>query len=221
MFKRVFLFLITNLAVILVISIILKIFDVQPYLTQYGIDYKTLLIYALAVGFVGSFISLFSSKFMAMQAFNIQLINKPSNESESWLIKKVAALSKETNIDMPDVGIYESTEPNAFATGWNKNKALVAISTGLLESMNPDEIEAVLGHEISHVSNGDMVTLALIQGIVNTFVIFIAKLAAIVLTGMFRKNEDPQQSNGAVYYGVASFLQLILGIFASMIVLWF
>ena len=144
MFKRIGLFLVTNLAILAIISLILSIFNVKPYLSQYGLNYQSLLIYALIVGFTGSFISLFLSKWMAMRAFNVQLIEKPQNESQAWLIALVRKLSAQRHIQMPDVGIYQSEEPNAFATGWNKNKALVAISTGLLQSMNQDEIEGVL-----------------------------------------------------------------------------
>lgn len=221
MFKRVALFLATNLAIILVISFILSIFNVQPYLTQHGLNYQSLLIYALIIGFSGSFISLFISKWMAIHAFNIQLIDKPANEAESWLVAEVRKLARQRNIGMPDVGIYQSPEPNAFATGWNKNKALVAVSTGLLQSMDQEEIEGVLGHEISHVANGDMVTLTLIQGVVNTFVIFFARIAAFFVTQFFRRDSDEQVHDGFVYYGVAIIFELFFGILASLIVMWF
>lgn len=221
MIKRIFLFLITNLAIILVISLILSIFNVSPYLTQYGLNYQSLLIYAAIIGFTGSFISLFMSKWMAMRAFNIQLIDKPSNQSEIWLMSVVRKLAGQRNINMPDVGIYQSPEPNAFATGWNKNKALVAISTGLLQAMDQDEIEGVLGHEISHVANGDMVTLTLIQGVVNTFVIFFARVAAFFVSQFFRREGSEQVNGGFVYYGVAMLFELLFGILASMIVMWF
>jgi len=222
MIKRVALFLITNLGILLVISLILSIFNVQPYLTQYGLNYQTLLVYALIVGFTGSFISLFISKWMAMHAYNIHLIDRPSNEAEAWLVSEVRRLSGQRNIGMPDVGIYDSPEPNAFATGWNKNKALVAVSTGLLQTMNKDELEGVLGHEISHVANGDMVTLTLIQGVVNTFVIFFARIAAFFVTQFFRRDSDEEGvQGGLVYYGVAILFELLFGILASMVVMWF
>ena len=220
MFKRIGLFLATNLAIIAVISLILSMFNVQPYLTQYGLNYQSLLIYALIVGFTGSFISLFISKWMAIHAFSIHLIEKPSNKAESWLVDKVNTLAQQRNIGMPDVGIYESPEPNAFATGWNKNNALVAVSTGLLQSMDPDEVEGVLGHEISHVANGDMVTLALIQGVVNTFVIFFARIAAFLVTQFLRRDSE-QAHDGFVYYGVAILFELLFGILATIIVMWF
>lgn len=221
MLKRIVLFLATNLAIILVISFILSVFNISPYLSQYGLNYKALLIYAAIVGFTGSFISLFISKWMAIHAFNVQIIEKPANESEAWLFNQVKILAIKRNIRMPDVGIYESPEPNAFATGWNKNKALVAVSTGLLNSMNEDEIQGVLGHEISHVANGDMVTLSLIQGVVNTFVIFFARIAAYFVVQFFRKDDDEGMLGGLIYYGVAIIFELLFGILASMIVMWF
>ncbi|BCA94799.1 protease HtpX [Legionella antarctica] len=221
MFKRVALFLATNLAIIVVISLILSIFNIAPYLTQYGLDYQSLLIFASIIGFTGSLISLFISKWMAIHAYNVKLIDKPTNESEFWLTAKVRQLATQRNIGMPDVGIYESPEPNAFATGWNKNKALVAVSTGLLTSMKADEVEGVLGHELSHVANGDMVTMTLIQGVVNTFVIFFARIAAFFVTQFFRKDDAEPLQEGFVYYGVAIVFELFFGILASLIVMWF
>lgn len=165
MIKRVALFILTNLAVLTVITIILNIFNIQPYLTQFGLDYKTLLIYALAAGFGGSLISLFSSKAIALKTYNIQLIDKPTQQSEVWLMGFIQKLAQSMRITMPQVGIYESPEPNAFATGWNKNKALVAVSSSLLQAMDREEVEGVLGHELSHAANGDMVTMALLQGV--------------------------------------------------------
>lgn len=221
MFKRIVLFLATNLAIILVISFILSLFNIGPYLTQYGLNYQVLLIYAAIIGFTGSFISLFISKWMAIHAFNVQIIEKPTTEAELWLINEIRNLAKKRNIGMPEVGIYDSPEPNAFATGWNKNKALVAVSTGLLNAMNEDEVQGVLGHEISHVANGDMVTLTLIQGVVNTFVIFFARIAAFFVMQFFRKDSEEGVQGGFVYYGVALIFELLFGILASMIVMWF
>src|SRR5215216_893108 len=194
MIKRIVLFLATNLAVIIVLSIILSLFNVSPYLTKYGLNYQSLLIYAAIIGFTGSFISLFISKWIAKRSFNIQLIEKPSNSGEAWLMNKISNLAQRRNIGMPEVGVYESEDPNAFATGWNKNSALVAVSSALLQSMNEEEVEGVLGHEISHVANGDMVTMALIQGVVNTFVIFFARIAALVVTQLFKKDSEVQGS---------------------------
>lgn len=221
MFKRVGLFLLTNIAIIAVISIILSIFNVQPYLNQNNIDYRSLLIYAAVVGFTGSLISLFISKWMAIHAFNIKLINRPESEIESWLFSEVARFAKNNQIGMPEVGIYQSPEPNAFATGWSKNNALVAVSTGLLQAMDKDELEGVLAHEIAHITNGDMVTLTLIQGVVNTFVIFFARIAAFIVTQFFRRNQDEPAHDGFVYYGVALIFELIFGILATIIVMWF
>lgn len=221
MLKRIVLFLITNLAILVVISIILSIFNFQPYLNKYGINYQALLIFALIFGFTGSLISLFLSKWMAIHAYSIQILKNPTTELESWLLNVVKKLAMQSQISMPDVGIYDSPEPNAFATGWNKNNAILAVSTSLLNQMTPDEIEAVLGHEVSHIGNGDMVTLALIQGVVNTFVIFFARVAAFFLTSFLRKEGSGDQQGGFVYYGVAMIFELLFGILASMIVLWF
>lgn len=221
MLKRIALFLATNLAIVVVISIILSIFNVQPYLTQHGLNYESLLIYAAVIGFAGSFISLFISKWMAIHAFNIEIIKKPTTEVEFWLIAIVKKLVKQNGIGMPEVGIYQSPEPNAFATGWNKNNALVAFSTGLLASMDQDEIEGVLGHEVSHIANGDMVTLTLIQGVVNTFVIFFARIAAFFVSQFFRRDDSEGMHDGFVYYGVALLFEIFFGILATMIVMWF
>lgn len=221
MLKRITLFLATNLAIIMVISVILSIFNVQPYLTKYGLNYQSLLIYAAIIGFTGSFISLLISKWMAIHAFGIEIIEKPANEVESWLFAEVKKLAQQNHIGMPDVGIYQSSEPNAFATGWNKNSALVAVSTTLLASMDQDEIEGVLGHEVSHIANGDMVTLALIQGVVNTFVIFFARIAAFFVAQFFRRDESEGVHDGFAYYGVAILFEIFFGILATMIVMWF
>ncbi len=226
MFKRITLFLATNMAVLLVITVVFNILNLKPFLSQYGIDYKSLLIYALIAGFAGSLISLFSSKSMALRSFNIQLIDKTQsqNQFESWLTAMVEKLAKERNVDMPDVGIYQSPEPNAFATGWNKNSALLAVSSGLLQGMNEEEVEAVLGHEVSHIANGDMVTLALIQGVVNTFVVFFARVASMIVMQIFSRREEnqPQQVQGGfIYQSVATVFQLLFGVIASLIVMWF
>lgn len=221
MLKRVALFLATNVAILVVISFILSLFNVQPYLSQSGLNYQSLLVYALIVGFTGSFISLFISKWMAMRAFDVQLIEQPSNETERWLVTQVTQLAQQRGIGMPDVGIYDSPEPNAFATGWNKNKALLAVSTGLLQVMDKEEVEGVLGHEIAHVANGDMVTMTLIQGVVNTFVIFFARIAAFFVMQFFRKEGEEQTQEGFVYYGVAIVFEILFGILASIIVMWF
>lgn len=221
MLKTIALYLATNLAVIFIISIILSIFNVSPYLTQHGLNYQSLLIFALIVGFTGSFFSLMISKWMAMRAFNIQLITQPKNAVESWLYSSIKQMSQQRGIGMPEIGIYASDEPNAFATGWNRNHALVAVSTGLLNSMSQDEVAGVLGHEISHVANGDMVTMTLLQGVVNTFVIFFARIAAFFVAQFFSRDGEQSEGGGIVYNMVAIFFQLIFGIFATMIVMWF
>lgn len=218
--KRVLIFLLTNIAVIAVISIILSIFNIQPYLSQHGLNYTSLLIYAAVIGFTGSFISLFISKWMAKFAYGVKIIEQPKNDRETWIKNTIADLAKRMNIGMPEVGIYDSPEPNAFATGWNRNNALVAVSSGLLDTMDQDGVEGVLGHEMSHVSNGDMVTLTLIQGVVNTFVIFFARIAAYAVTQALR-GEDRNGSSTAIYYITAIVFQIIFGILATMIVMWF
>lgn len=223
MFKRVGLFILTNLAIIVVVSIIMSIFNVQPYLTQQGIDYRSLLIFAALFGFAGATVSLFISKWMAKRAYSIRIIDQPSNANESWLINQVKQLANKKHIGMPEVGIYESPEPNAFATGWNKNNSLVAVSTGLLHNMDEEELLGVLGHEVSHIANGDMVTMTLIQGVVNTFVIFFARIAAYaVATFLSRDNEEGASAiSGFAYYGIAILFEIIFGILASTIVMAF
>ncbi|WP_339801583.1 protease HtpX, partial [uncultured Marinobacter sp.] len=173
---RILLFLATNIAVVLVASITLRLLGVDHYLAGSGINYQSLLIFAAVFGFAGSFISLLMSKFMAKRATGAKVIESPRTPAERWLVDTVAELSKKAGIKTPEVAIFPATQSNAFATGWNKNDALVAVSEGLLQRFDKEEIRAVLGHEIGHVANGDMVTLALIQGVVNTFVIFAARV---------------------------------------------
>lgn len=221
MLKRIFLFLVTNIAIIFVISVVLSIFNVQPYITRHGLNYESILAYAAIVGFTGAGVSLFMSKFIATHAYSIQLIEKPNTPVEQWLLDTVTQLARSNQIGMPDVGIYDSPEPNAFATGWNKNNALVAVSTGLLQTMNKEELEGVLGHEIAHIANGDMVTLTLIQGVINTFVIFFARIAAFFVSQLFRKNENEETGTGFVYYAVVFVFEILFGILASIIVMWF
>lgn len=225
MAKRILLFVLTNIAILAVISIILRIFNVQPYLTQHGLDYTALLIYAAIIGFTGAFISLFLSKTMAKMSLGVKVINRgQANAQAAWLVSLIEKLSQQANIGMPEVGIYDSPEPNAFATGWNRNNALVAVSTGLLQTMNRDEIEGVLGHEISHVANGDMVTLTLIQGVLNTFVIFLSRIAAYGVSMFLNRNsenEQPGAMNSMVFFMLEIVFQILFGILASIIVMWF
>ena len=221
MFKRVGLFLLTNLAILIVISIVFRLFDIQPYLTQHGINYQSLLVIAAIIGFAGSLISLFISKWMATHAYSVNIIESPKTETERWLFSQIKKMAMQRQIGMPEVGIYDSPEPNAFATGWNKHNALVAVSTGLLHNMDTDEVEGVLGHEISHIANGDMVTLALIQGVVNTFVIFFARIAAYFVSQFISRGEENSTTNGLVYYGTAIVFEILFGILASLVVMWF
>lgn len=222
MWKRIGLFLIANIAILVVISILLSIFNVQPYLTEYGLNYQSLFIFALIIGFSGSFISLFMSKWMAKRAFKIRMVDQAGNPKESWLVSTVQGLCTQKGIGMPEVGIYDSPELNAFATGWNKNKALVAVSTGLLDSMEEDELQAVLAHEVSHIANGDMVTMTLLQGVVNTFVIFFARVAAFAVMRFLRRGGSNQRNMGGfAYYGISILFQIFFGILATMVIMWF
>lgn len=219
--KRVFLFLLTNLAVMVVLSVTLSITGANRYLTANGIDYQQLLIFSAIVGFTGSIISLLMSKKMAMMSMNVQLIDpsQPRNNTEAWLVDTVHQLADRAGIGRPDVGIYEGA-PNAFATGAFKNEALVAVSTGLLQNMNEEEVAAVLGHEVAHIANGDMVTLTLIQGVVNTFVVFFARIAAFFVDRVLLKNEN-RDGVGVGYYITSIVCEIAFGILASIIVAWF
>jgi heat shock protein HtpX len=219
MFKRVGLFLLTNLAVIVVISIIVNIFGLNKFLNENGLDLTSLFIFSLVIGFSGSIISLLMSKQMAKMAVGARVITNPSNQEEFWLLDTVAKLSHKAGIKMPEVAIFEDMSPNAFATGAFKNDALVAVSRGLLRSMNQNEVEAVLGHEIGHVANGDMVTLTLLQGVVNTFVIFFARIIGYLVDRIILKNRS---ENVGIGYMAASILaEIVLGILAMMIVMAF
>lgn len=219
MFKRVALFIATNLAVILVLSIVLRLLGVDSMLDEQnvGINYEGLLILSLVFGFGGSFISLAISKWMAKRATGARVIESPSNSTESWLVATVERLSRQAGINPPEVAIYDSPEPNAFATGARRNNALVAVSTGLLQAMKQDEAEAVLAHEISHVANGDMVTLALVQGVVNTFVIFLSRIVGHIVDRVILKND---RGYGIGYFVSVIAAQIVLGILASTIVMW-
>lgn len=220
--KRIALLVGTNLAVIVVLSIVLNI-----VMAVFGVDfgnYQGLLIFAAIFGFGGAFISLMMSKWMAKRSTGAQVIERPRNETERWLFETVAAQAKKAGIKMPEVAIYQSPEPNAFATGPSKNDSLVAVSTGLLHAMNKDEVEAVLAHEVSHVANGDMVTLTLIQGVVNTFVIFLARVVAGFINNAMRGNQQGGGNTiggGFAYYGIVIVLEIVFGILASTIVMYF
>ena len=217
---RIMLFLGTNIAIIALISIIFQLFGFQGLLESNGVDlnFQALLVYSAVIGFAGSFISLLLSKFMAKRAMGVQLIKSPDSELERWLLGTVQRQARTAGIGMPEVGVFDQSAPNAFATGWNRNSALVAVSTGLLRDMTRDEVEAVLGHEIAHVANGDMVTLTLIQGVVNTFVIFLSRVIGHVVDRVVFKVE---RGHGPAFWIVSIVSQIILGILASMIVMWF
>ncbi|MGF6935735.1 heat shock protein HtpX [Paraburkholderia sp. UCT70] len=215
--KRILLFLATNLAVVLVLSIVMNVLGVGRFLTGSGLDFNALFVSSLVIGFAGSIISLLISKPMAKRATGARVIDSPRDSTEQWLIDTVRELAQRARIRMPEVAIFEGA-PNAFATGAFKNSALVGVSTGLLQSMNTEEVEAVLAHEISHVSNGDMVTLTLIQGVVNTFVIFLARVVGyIVDKTLFR----PECGVGPGFYITVIVCEIIFGILASVIVAYF
>ena len=218
--KRIFLYLVTNVAVLLVLSITLRLLGVDRILDQSGagINFNALLVMSAVVGFGGSLISLLMSKWMAKQSTGAYVIEAPGNETERWLFSTVQRQAEKAGIGMPEVAIYEAPEINAFATGWNRNAALVAVSTGLLQNMRQEEAEAVLGHEITHVANGDMVTLALIQGVVNTFVIFLSRIVGYVVDRMVFKVE---RGHGPAFFVTSMIAQLVLGVLATMIVMWF
>ena len=216
---RILLFLATNAAILVVISIVFRLLGLDGILAQNGVDLdlQALLIYSAIIGFSGSLISLFMSKFMAKRSMGVHLIEQPQNQAERWLVDTITRQAQQTGIGMPEVGIFEGA-PNAFATGWNRNDALVAVSTGLLRSMNEDEVEAVLAHEISHVANGDMVTLTLIQGVVNTFVVFLSRVIGHVVDRVILKNE---RGHGIGFFITSMIAQVVLSFLASAIVMWF
>jgi heat shock protein HtpX len=216
--KRVVLFIVTNLAVVLVLSIVLRLLGLDRAMySQTGMSTGGLLVFSAVVGFTGAIISLLMSKSMAKWSTGARVIEQPGNEAEAWMVETVHKLATKAGIGMPEVAIYDGA-PNAFATGAFRNSALVAVSTGLLQSMNKEEVEAVLGHEIGHVANGDMVTLTLIQGVVNTFVVFFARIiGSIVDRTVFRT----ERGNGPGYFITVIVAQIVLGILASMIVAWF
>ncbi len=219
--KRIFLFILTNIAVLLVINITLRLLGVDRWMDQSGgINFTALLVLSAVIGFAGSIVSLLMSKWMAKQSVGAQVITDPFDPTERWLLETVRRQAQAAGIGMPEVAVYDAPDVNAFATGWNRNDALVAVSTGLLNNMSKDEIEAVLAHEISHVANGDMVTLALIQGVVNTFVVFFSKLFGYFIDRVVLKNDGRDGPGmGAFIAEIAA--QLVLGVLASVIVMWF
>ena len=216
--KRIALFLITNLAVVLVLSVIASLLGVDRFLTANGLNLGALLVFSAIFGFGGSIISLLMSKWMAKRSTGAQVITEPRNSAEMWLLQTVERQARAAGIGMPEVAVYDAPEPNAFATGANKNSALVAVSTGLMRSMSQDEVEAVLGHEVSHIANGDMVTLTLIQGVVNTFVMFLSRVIGYAVDKAVFKTE---RGTGPGYFITVMVTQILFGILASMIVAWF
>jgi len=217
--KRIFLFILTNLAVLFIISITLRLLGVDKILNESGgINFNALLVMSAVMGFAGSLISLFLSKWSAKRMVGAQVITNPIDPTERWLMETVRKHAQAAGIGMPEVAIYEAPDVNAFATGWNRNNALVAVSAGLLHHMSRDEAEAVLAHEISHVANGDMITLALIQGVVNTFVIFFSRIIGHLVDRLVFKTE---REYGPAYWVTSIIAQMVLGILASMIVMWF
>jgi heat shock protein HtpX len=218
--KRVMLLIVTNLAVMLILSIVLRLLGVDRILDAQGssLDLTSLLVFASVFGFGGSFISLALSKWTAKRMTGAQVISAPRNADEAWLVQTVKRQADRAGIGMPEVAVYEAPDPNAFATGMWRNSALVAVSTGLLRAMRRDEVEAVLGHEISHVANGDMVTLTLVQGVVNTFVLFFSRVVGYVVDRVVFKTE---RGHGPAFFITTIIAQIVFGILASVIVMWF
>ncbi len=217
---RIVLFLATNAAIMVLISIVFQMFGFEGILAENGVDLnlQALLVMSAVIGFGGSFISLAMSKFLAKRSMGVKIIAQPANSTEQWLVSTVKRQAEQAGIGMPEVGIFDTPEPNAFATGMSRNNALVAVSAGLLQNMNSDEVEAVLAHEITHVSNGDMVTMGLIQGVINTFVIFLSRVIGHVVDRVVFKTE---RGYGPAYYVTSIVAQIFLSILASMIVMWF
>jgi heat shock protein HtpX len=217
---RILLFLATNAAILVLISIVFQVFGFEGILAENGVDLnlQALLVMSAVIGFGGSFISLAMSKFLAKRSMGVKIIEQPANSTEQWLVSTVQRQAEQAGIGMPEVGIFDSPEPNAFATGMSRNNALVAVSAGLLQNMDASEVEAVLGHEITHVSNGDMVTMGLIQGVINTFVIFLSRVIGHVVDRVVFKTE---RGYGPAYFITSIVAQIFLSILASVIVMWF
>ncbi|MEO8857341.1 MAG: protease HtpX [Burkholderiaceae bacterium] len=218
--KRILLFVMTNLAVVVVLGIVANLLGVNRFLTQNGLNLGALLGFALVMGFGGAIISLLISKPVAKWSAGVRVITQPQNADEAWILQTVQNLATKAGIGMPEVGIFEGA-PNAFATGAFKNSALVAISTGLLQGMTREEIEAVIGHEVSHIANGDMVTLTLIQGVMNTFVVFLSRVIGYAVDSFLRKGNDQNSGPGIGYWVTTIALDIVLGFVAAMIVAWF
>ena len=218
--KRIVLFVLTNLAVIVVLGIVTKLLGVDRWLTANGINYGALLVFAAVMGFGGAIISLLISKPMAKWTAGVQIIDGTGSADEAWIVNTVRKFADQAGIGMPEVGIFEG-EPNAFATGAFKNNALVAVSTGLLQGMTREEVEAVIGHEVAHVANGDMVTMTLIQGVMNTFVVFLSRVIGYMVDSWLNKGDERRSGPGIGYYATTIVLDIFLGFLAAIIVAWF
>jgi heat shock protein HtpX len=218
--KRILLLVLTNLAIVVVLGVVASLLGVNRFLTANGLNLGALLGFALIMGFGGAFISLLISKPMAKWSSGIRVINQPQTSDEAWIVGTVQRFSSQAGIAMPEVGIYEGA-PNAFATGAFKNSALVAVSTGLLQGMTREEVEAVIGHEVSHVANGDMVTMTLIQGVMNTFVVFLSRVIGYAVDSFLRRNDDERSGPGIGYIVTTIVLDIVLGFLAAMVVAWF
>jgi heat shock protein HtpX len=218
--KRIILFVLTNLAVVVVLGIVASLLGVNRYLTPQGLNLGMLLGFAAVIGFGGAIISLLISKPVAKWSSGVRVINEPQNADEAWIVQTVQKLANTAGIGMPEVGIFEGA-PNAFATGAFRNSALVAVSTGLLQGMTREEIEAVLGHEIAHVANGDMVTMTLIQGVMNTFVVFLSRVIGYAVDSFLRRGSDNNSGPGIGYYISTIVLDIVLGFAAAIVVAWF
>ena len=217
--KRIFLFILTNVAVMAVLLVVTRIFGLGNYIGAYGMNYTSLAVYSLVVGFVGATISLLMSKFIAKWTSGAKVITQPQNTEEAWLLDTVRALSQKAGIGMPEVAVFEGS-PNAFATGAFKNSALVAVSTGLMQTMTKQEVEAVLAHEVAHIANGDMVTMTLVQGVMNTFVVFISRAVGYAVDSFLRRDEE-SSGPGMGYYITTIVMDIFLGFLAAIIVAWF
>jgi len=217
--KRIFLLVVTNIAVMAVLALVIQVFGLDRVLARQGMNVGGTLIISAIFGFGGAFISLLISKWMAKRAMGVRVITQPANEAEQWLVNTVRAQAEAAQIGMPEVGIFDSPEPNAFATGASRNSALVAVSTGLLRNMRREEVQAVLGHEVTHVANGDMVTLTLIQGVMNTFVFFLARVIGNIVDKVILKND--RGGGGIGYFVTVIAAQIVLGFLAGMVVAWF
>ena len=218
--KRIVLLVLTNLLVVVVLGIVASVLGVNQFLTGSGLNLGLLLGYALVIGFGGAFISLLISKPLAKWSSGVRLIEQPQNADEAWIVQTVQRLAQQAGIGMPEVGIFDG-EPNAFATGAFRDSALVAVSTGLLQGMTRDEVEAVLGHEVAHIANGDMVTMTLIQGVMNTFVVFLSRVIGYAVDSFLRKNDEQRSGPGIGYYVTTIALDIVLGFAAAMVVAWF